>query len=72
VTTSDSISLAFRTIKGNRLRTSITVIIMALGIMALIAIITAIQAVNAASGIKKEITGSTTGTRKLRLPAKAV
>jgi putative ABC transport system permease protein len=43
----DSISLSFRTIKGNRLRTSITVIIIGLGIMALIGIITAIQAVNA-------------------------
>ena len=45
--TGDSISLSFRTIKGNRLRTSITVIIIGLGIMALIGIITAIQAVNA-------------------------
>ena len=44
--TLDSISLSFRTIRGNRLRTTITVIIIALGIMALIAIITAIQAVN--------------------------
>ncbi|UAY51570.1 ABC transporter permease [Ferruginibacter albus] len=44
--TVDSISLSFRTIKGNRLRTAITVIIMALGIMALIAIITAVDAVN--------------------------
>jgi len=44
--TGDSISLSFRTIKGNRLRTSITVIIIGLGIMALIGIVTAIQAVN--------------------------
>jgi putative ABC transport system permease protein len=44
--TADSISLSFRTIKGNRLRTSITVIIIGLGIMALIGIVTAIQAVN--------------------------
>jgi len=43
---SDSISLSFRTIKGNRLRTSITIIIIALGIMSLIAIVTAIAAVN--------------------------
>jgi putative ABC transport system permease protein len=44
--TSDSIALSYRTIKANRLRTAITVIIMALGIMALISIITAIEAVN--------------------------
>ncbi|MBC7628037.1 ABC transporter permease [Ferruginibacter sp.] len=44
--TGDSIALSFQTVKSNRLRTAITVIIMALGIMALIAIITAVQAVN--------------------------
>ncbi len=44
--TGDSIALSYRTIKSNRLRTAITVIIIALGIMALIAIITAIQAIN--------------------------
>ncbi len=44
--TGDSIALSYRTIKSNRLRTAITVIIIALGIMALISIITAIQAVN--------------------------
>ncbi len=43
---SDSIALSFNTIKSNRLRTAITVIIIALGIMALIAIITAVEAVN--------------------------
>ena len=42
----DSISLSFNTVKSNRLRTAITVIIIALGIMALIAIITAVEAVN--------------------------
>src|SRR6185295_8918423 len=42
----DSLSLAFRTIKSNKLRTGITVTIIALGIMALIGIITAIQAMN--------------------------
>src|SRR6188768_4366224 len=42
----DSIALSYNTIKSNRLRTAITVIIIALGIMALIAIITAIEAVN--------------------------
>lgn len=42
----DVISLSFNTVKSNRLRTVITVIIIALGIMALIAIITAIEAVN--------------------------
>lgn len=44
--TGDSIALSYQTIKSNRLRTAITVIIIALGIMALIAIITAVQAVN--------------------------
>ncbi|MEO6454108.1 MAG: ABC transporter permease [Ginsengibacter sp.] len=42
----DTLSLAFRTIKGNRLRTGITVAIIAFGIMALIGIITAIAAMN--------------------------
>ena len=42
----ESIALSYRTIKSNRLRTAITVIIIALGIMALIAIITAVEAVN--------------------------
>lgn len=42
----DSISLSYNTIKSNRLRTAITVVIIALGIMALIAIITAVEAVN--------------------------
>jgi putative ABC transport system permease protein len=46
MTTGDSFSLAFRTIRGNKLRTGITVAIIALGIMALIGIITAIQAMN--------------------------
>jgi putative ABC transport system permease protein len=46
MTTKDSISLSFNTVKSNKLRTAITVIIIALGIMALIAIITAVEAVN--------------------------
>lgn len=44
--TRDSIALSFTTIKSNRLRTAITVLIIALGIMALISIITAVEAVN--------------------------
>jgi putative ABC transport system permease protein len=44
--TTDIVSLAFRTIRGNRLRTGLTVSIIAFGIMALIGIITAIQAMN--------------------------
>ena len=44
--TKDSIILSYTTIKSNKLRTAITVIIIALGIMALIAIITAVEAVN--------------------------
>jgi putative ABC transport system permease protein len=43
---SDILSLAFRTIRANRLRTGLTVSIIAFGIMALIGIITAIQAMN--------------------------
>lgn len=42
----DTLSLSYNTVKSNRLRTAITVVIMALGIMALIAIITAVEAVN--------------------------
>ena len=42
----DSLSLAFRTIRSNRLRTGITVAIIAFGIMALIGIITAIASMN--------------------------
>ncbi|HXR84806.1 MAG TPA: ABC transporter permease [Hanamia sp.] len=42
----DSLSLAFRTIKSNKLRTGITVAIIAFGIMALIGIITAIASMN--------------------------
>jgi len=44
--TLDSIALSYQTIKSNKLRTAITVAIIALGIMALIGIITAVQAVN--------------------------
>src|SRR5690349_20258300 len=43
---SDTLSLAYRTVKSNKLRTGITVAIIAFGIMALIGIITAIQAMN--------------------------
>jgi len=42
----DIFSLAFRTIRGNKLRTGLTVCIIAFGIMALIGIITAIEAMN--------------------------
>lgn len=42
--TIDTFSLAFRTIRGNRLRTGITVAIIAFGIMALVGINTAIDA----------------------------
>src|SRR5215213_1765271 len=43
---SDVFSLAFRTVRGNKLRTGITVAIIAFGIMALVGIITAIKAMN--------------------------
>ncbi|WP_346236851.1 ABC transporter permease [Niabella insulamsoli] len=42
----DTFLLAFRTVKGNTLRTALTVAIIAFGIMALIGIITAIKAMN--------------------------
>ncbi len=40
----DSLALSWKNVKGNKLRTAITIIIMALGIFALILIITAIKA----------------------------
>src|SRR5689334_20367732 len=43
---SDTFSLAFRTIRSNKLRTGITVSIIAFGIMALVGITTAIKAMN--------------------------
>jgi putative ABC transport system permease protein len=43
---SDVISLAYRSVRSNKLRTGITIAIIAFGIMALIGIITAIQAMN--------------------------
>ena len=46
MTFSDILSLSWRTIRSNRLRTGITVAIIAFGIMALIGIITAIEAMN--------------------------
>lgn len=46
MTIRDTFSLAFRTVRGNKLRTGITVAIIAFGIMALIGIITAIEAMN--------------------------
>src|SRR3982750_4330715 len=42
----DTFSLSFRTVRSNKLRTGITVAIIAFGIMALIGIVTAIQAMN--------------------------
>src|ERR1700753_1968015 len=47
MTLKDSFNLAYRTVRSNKLRTGITVAIIAFGIMALIGIITAIQAMNA-------------------------
>ena len=44
--TTDVLSLAFRTVRSNKLRTGITVSIIAFGIMALVGIITAIKAMN--------------------------
>lgn len=46
MTIKDTFSLAFRTVRSNKLRTGITVAIIAFGIMALIGIITAIEAMN--------------------------
>jgi putative ABC transport system permease protein len=47
MTNNDTIGLAWKNVKGNKLRTGITVTIMALGILALIMIITAIKAASA-------------------------
>lgn len=47
MTTKDSLALSWKNVKANKLRTAITVIIMALGIFALILIITAIKAASA-------------------------
>ena len=44
--TGDVFSLAYRTVRSNKLRTGITVSIIAFGIMALVGIITAIEAMN--------------------------
>ena len=44
MTTKDSLALSWKNVKGNKIRTAITIIIMALGIFALILIITAIKA----------------------------
>jgi putative ABC transport system permease protein len=46
MTSLDSLILAWRTVRSNKLRTGITVAIIAFGIMALIGIITAIEAMN--------------------------
>ncbi len=46
MTLTDSFNLAYRTVRSNKLRTGITVAIIAFGIMALIGIITAIQSMN--------------------------
>ncbi len=46
MTSFDSFTLAWRTVRSNKLRTGITVAIIAFGIMALIGIITAIEAMN--------------------------
>lgn len=46
MTLKDSFNLAYRTVLSNKLRTGITVAIIAFGIMALIGIITAIQSMN--------------------------
>lgn len=43
---SDVFSLAYRTVRSNKLRTGLTVSIIAFGIMALVGIITAITAMN--------------------------
>ena len=47
MTFKDTLSLSWRNISGNKLRTGITVAIIAFGIMALIGIITSIQAASA-------------------------
>ncbi|MBI2729467.1 MAG: ABC transporter permease [Sphingobacteriales bacterium] len=56
----DILAIAFRTIRGNRLRTGITVSIIAFGIMALIGIITAIESMNQSLYENFSIMGSNT------------
>lgn len=56
----DILSIAFRTIRANRLRTGITVAIIAFGIMALIGIITAIESMNQSLYENFSIMGSNT------------
>ncbi len=46
MTLRDSFLMAYRTVRSNKLRTGITIAIIAFGIMALIGIITAIDAMN--------------------------
>src|SRR6266516_4820538 len=46
MTLTDIFSLAYRTVRSNKLRTGLTVAIIAFGIMALVGIITAIKAMN--------------------------
>ena len=50
----DSLNLAWRTVKGNKLRAGITIAIIAFGIMALVGILTAID------GIKNSLTNNFT------------
>src|SRR4051812_40911022 len=52
--TADIVALSYKTVSSNKLRTGITVAIIAFGIMALIGIITAIQAMN--QSIKESFT----------------
>src|SRR5438309_8167625 len=44
--TSDVLSVAYRSVRSNKLRTGITVVIIAFGIMALVGIVTAIKAMD--------------------------
>lgn len=62
----DILAIAFRTIRGNRLRTSITVAIIAFGIMALIGIITAIESMNQSLYENFSIMGSNTFTIRFK------
>ena len=64
----DILALSYRTVKSNKLRTGITVAIIAFGIMALIGIITAIQAMN--QSIKESFTSLGTNAFSIRFKEK--
>src|ERR1044071_3281166 len=62
----DVFSMAFRTVRGNRLRTGLTVAIIAFGIMALVCIVTAIEAMKQKFSESFSTMGANTFTLRFR------